>query len=144
MLNNIVVMGRLTRDPETKVLSNASTVTQFTVASDRDYQKAGGEKLTDFIPCRAWRQIGEFVEKYFQKGSMIVVEGRLHTDSWTDAEGNRHTSTYINVDRAHFGEKKKDASGEKPYTTYNRERSYRPDISAADFEEMADDGELPF
>ena len=143
MLNHITVIGRLTRDPESKILSNNTALTQFTVACDRDYVSANtGERQTDFLLCRAWRGTGEFVEKYFQKGSMIVVEGRMQADTWEDNEGNRRSITYINVDKVHFGEKKKDAVRDTPYTAYDRSAYSKQPRS--DFQELPDDGELPF
>ena len=94
---------------------------------------------------RAWREVGEFIGRYFEKGSMIVVKGRLESRKWTDSEGKNRTSWYINLEKAYFGEKKRDsAGGEKPYATRSRDSYRPPDISAADFEEMPDDGELPF
>ena len=88
MLNHIVIMGRLTRDPELRRTGSGIAVASFSVAVDRDFGgRDGGEKETDFIDCVAWRQTGEFVSKYFTKGSMIVVSGRLQIRSWTDKEG---------------------------------------------------------
>ena len=90
MLNHITIMGRLTRDPELRRTGSGVAVASFTVAVDRDFGgRDGGEKETDFIDCVAWRQTGEFVSKYFTKGSMIVVSGRLQIRSWTDKDGNK-------------------------------------------------------
>ena len=143
MLNHIVIMGRLTRDPETRNISNSTTQTQFTVACDRDYVNANtGERKTDFHICRAWQQTGEFVEKYFQKGSMIVVTGRMQTDTWDDIEGNKHSITYISVEKVYFGEKKKDSARTEPYTAYDRSTYNKEPRS--DFRELPDDGDIPF
>ena len=93
MLNHIVIMGRLTRDPELRRTGTGIAVTSFTVAVDRDFApKDGGERETDFIDCVAWRSTGEFVSKYFSKGSMAVVSGRLQIRSWTDKDGNKRRS----------------------------------------------------
>ena len=143
MLNHITVMGRLTRDPESKSISNSTMLTQFSVACDRDYVKAdSGERQTDFLLCRAWRHTGEFIEKYFQKGSMIVIEGRMQADTWEDSEGNKRSITYVNVEKVHFGEKKKDSVRTEPYTTYDRSAYNKEPRS--DFRELPDDGEIPF
>lgn len=107
MLNHITIMGRLTRDPELRRTASAVAVTSFCLAVDRDYApKEGGEKKTDFINCVAWRQTGEFVSKYFSKGRMMVVSGRLEMRDWTDKDGNKRTTAEINVDNAYFGDSK--------------------------------------
>ena len=112
MLNHIVIMGRLTRDPELRRTGSGVAVTSFRVAVDRDFvPKDGGERKTDFIDCVAWRQTGEFISKYFAKGRMIIVEGRLEMRDWTDRDGNKRTSAEINVDNAYFGESKRDGDG---------------------------------
>lgn len=146
MLNNISLMGRLTRDPETRVVgSKGITVTQFKVAVDRDFQKEGAEKQTDFITCRAWRQTADFIDRYFRKGMLVALQGSLQSSKWTDRDGQDRTNWFVNVSQAHFAEPKKDGAGGKPYAGYAREEMRRPpDISAPDFEELPDDGELPF
>ena len=99
MLNHITIMGRLTRDPELRRTGSGIAVASFTVAVDRDFGgRDGGEKETDFIDCVAWRQTGEFVSKYFTKGSMIVVSGRLQIRSWTDKDGNKRRTAEVTVD----------------------------------------------
>ena len=109
MLNHIVIMGRLTRDPELRRTGSGLAVASFSVAVDRDWpNKETGEKETDFINCVAWRQTGEFVSKYFAKGSMIVVSGRLQIRPWTDKDGNKRTTAEIVADSVYFGESKKD------------------------------------
>ena len=153
MLNHIVIMGRLTRDPELRTTQSGVSVTSFTVAVDRDFGgRDGGERQTDFIDCVAWRQTGEFVSKYFHKGSMIVVSGRLQSRKWQDREGNNRTSWEINADNVYFGESRRDSSGEGSYesrSTYDSGRSYEAPRSVSPapsaFSELGDDdGELPF
>ncbi len=112
MLNHIVIMGRLTRDPEYRTTSSSLSVANFTVAVDRDFSgKDGGEKETDFIDCVAWRKTAEFLTKYFTKGSMIVVSGRLQIRQWKDKEGNNRRSAEIVADNVYFGESKNGNSG---------------------------------
>lgn len=119
MLNQSVLMGHITKDPETRFLQGTnSSVTRFTIAVERDYKAAGEEKpKTDFINCVAWNKTGEFVAKYFPKGSMIAVWGSIETGSYTDNEtGKKVYTTEIRVDRAYFtGEKR--ASGSSPDTS---------------------------
>ena len=112
MLNHIVIMGRLTRDPELRRTGTGIAVASFTVAVDRDFGgRDGGEKETDFIDCVAWRNTGEFVSKYFTKGSMIVVSGRLQIRSWTDKEGNKRRTAEVVADNVYFGESKRSNEG---------------------------------
>lgn len=126
MLNHITIMGRLTRDPELRYTQQNTPVASFTLAVDRDF----GDKQTDFIDCVAWRSSAEFVSRYFGKGSMAVVAGRLQIREWTDNNGNKRRNAEIVAEHVYFGEsKRKEASA---------------DISAADFEDLDDDGELPF
>lgn len=126
MLNTITIMGRLTRDPELRYTQSNTPVASFTLAVDRDF----GEKQTDFIDCVAWRGTGEFVDKYFSKGSMAIVSGRLQIRSWTDDNGSKRRSAEVVAEHVYFGESKR--------------RETSADISAADFEDLDDDGELPF
>lgn len=127
MLNHIVIMGRLTAAPELRYTQQNTPVASFTLAVDRDYQQGGSEKQTDFIPCVAWRGTAEFVSKYFSKGSMAAVSGRLQLRDWTDKDGNKRRTAEVVAESVYFGEsKKRDAS---------------PDVP---FEEIPDDGELPF
>ena len=109
MLNHITLMGRLVRDPELRRTGSGIAVASFRIAVDRDYSpKDGGERKADFIDCVAWRQTGEFISKYFTKGRMIVVDGRLEMRDWTDKEGNKRTSAEIVVANAYFGDSKRD------------------------------------
>ncbi|MDD5864279.1 MAG: single-stranded DNA-binding protein [Firmicutes bacterium] len=112
MLNHIVIMGRLVRDPELRRTGSGVAVASFRVAVDRDFvPKDGGERKADFIDCVAWRQTGEFISKYFAKGRMIVVDGRLEMRDWTDKDGNKRTSAEIVVANAYFGDSKRDNDG---------------------------------
>ena len=150
MLNHITIMGRLTRDPELRYTQSQTPVASFTLAVDRDFGgRDGGEKQTDFIDCVAWRQTAEFVSKYFQKGSMAVVSGRLQIRDWTDREGGKRRSAEVVVDNIYFGESKRREGGEmrsdsRPaYQSSNEGVS--PGMGASAFSELGDDdGELPF
>ena len=157
MLNHIVIMGRLTRDPELRRTGTGVAVASFTVAVDRDFGKnENGEKETDFIDCVAWRQTGEFVSKYFTKGRMAVVSGRLQIRSWTDKDGNKRRTAEVVADNVYFGDSKKSRDdGEGSYGNYSRQDSYRTPArssfeqaqsTASAFQAIddADDGELPF
>ena len=116
MLNHIVIMGRLTRDPELRRTGSGVAVASFTLAVDRDFApKDGGERETDFIDCVAWRQTGEFVSKYFTKGRMIVVSGRLQIRSWTDKDGNKRRSAEIVADNVYFGSSRRDDASNGSY-----------------------------
>lgn len=121
MLNHIVIMGRLTRDPELRRTGSGLAVASFSVAVDRDWpNKETGERETDFIDCVAWRQTGEFVSKWFAKGSMIVVAGRLQIRNWVDKDGNKRKTAEIVADSVYFGESKNDRdvrNSATPYTT---------------------------
>ena len=118
MLNHIIIMGRLTRDPELRTTQAGVSVTSFTVAVDRDFGgRDGGERQTDFIDCVAWRATGEFVSKYFHKGSMIVVSGRLQSRKWQDRDGNNRTSWEINADNVYFGESRRDSDSNRSTAT---------------------------
>ena len=145
MLNHIDLMGRLTRDPELRRTANGTAVASFTVAVDRDFQnKESGEKETDFIDCVAWRHTGEFVSKYFQKGSMIVVTGRLTIRAWQDKDGNKRRSAEVVVDSAYFGSSKKDSTYEVAASSAPATEGYaslpQPDFSVLE----DDDAGLPF
>lgn len=145
MLNHIVIMGRLTRDPELRRTGSGVAVTSFTVAVDRDLaSKDSVEKETDFIDCVAWRQTGEFVSKYFKKGSMVVVSGRMQIRSWTDKDGNKRRSAEVVVDNCYFGESKNGAQSSEPSYT-----GFIPNAPATapanDFAVLDnDDAQLPF
>ena len=104
MLNKIIVMGRLTHDPELRRTGSGTPVCSFSIACDRDFKSQSGEKETDFFDVVAWRTTGEFVSKYFTKGRMAVVEGRLQIREWQDKEGNKRRSAEINADNVYFGD----------------------------------------
>ena len=125
MLNHIIIMGRLTRDPELRRTGSGIAVASFSVAVDRDFGgRDGGEKETDFIDCVAWRQTGEFVSKYFTKGRMIVVSGRLQIRSWTDKEGNKRRTAEVVAENCYFGDSKRDDQGGSSYGGNNYGSSY--------------------
>ena len=109
ILNHIVIMGRLTRDPELRRTGSGIAVANFTVAVDRDRNGQDGNKETDFIDCVAWRQTAEFVSKYFNKGKLIIASGRLQITSFTDKDGNKRKKAEVVADNCYFGESKRDA-----------------------------------
>ena len=109
MLNKVILIGRFTRDPELRSTPQGTSTCSFSLAVDRNYQSAGGERQTDFINCVAWRQTAEFISKYFQKGNLICVEGSIQTRSWKDNDGNNRYATDVVVDRTYFVESKKSA-----------------------------------
>ena len=110
MLNRIILMGRLTRDPELRRTSSGTAVTSFSLAVDRDFKSQSGEKETDFIDIVAWRNTAEFVSKYFTKGRMAVVEGRLQIHDWKDKDGNNRHSAEVVADNIYFGDSRKDTA----------------------------------
>ena len=133
MLNKIILMGRLTRDPELRRTQSGTAVASFTLAVDRDYKPQDGERETDFIDIVAWRGTAEFVSKYFSKGRMAVVEGRLQVRDWTDKDGNKRRSTEVVADNVYFGDSKRPESG-------------TPAEPSGELQELPDEekGELPF
>ena len=144
MLNHITIMGRLTRDPELRRTGSGVAVASFTVAVDRDFSgKDSGEKETDFIDCVAWRQAGEFVSKYFTKGRMIVVSGRLQIRSYTDKDGNKRRIAEVVADNCYFGDSKKEESNSDNYGGYSAPAM--PEVPASDYSMIEDeDAQLPF
>ena len=132
MLNRIIVMGRITRDPELRRTNSGTAVASFTVAVDRDFKSQSGEKETDFIDVVAWRNTAEFVSKYFSKGRMAVVEGRLQLRDWTDKNGNKRRSAEIVADSVYFGDSKRDGGD----ATQSEPQG--------GFSEVEDDGDLPY
>jgi single-strand DNA-binding protein len=138
MLNHIVLMGRLTRDPELRRTGSGTPVASFTIAVDRDFgSKDGGEKETDFIDIVAWRNTAEFVSKYFTKGRMAVVNGRLQVRNWTDDKGNNRRTAEVVADNVYFGDTKR--------TDDNATQNTYQDAGASNFEEMTgDDSDVPF
>ena len=150
MLNHITIMGRLTRDPELRRTGSGVAVASFTVAVDRDFfGRDGGERETDFIDCVAWRNSGEFVAKYFTKGSMIVVSGRLQIRSWTDKEGNKRRTAEVVADNCYFGESRRSEGGSSAGSYSAPAASFggysAPAAPASDFAMLEDDdAQLPF
>ena len=149
MLNHITIMGRLTRDPELRRTGSGIAVASFTVAVDRDFGgRDGGEKETDFIDCVAWRQTGEFVSKYFTKGRMAVVSGRLQIRSWKDKDGNNRRTAEIVADNVYFGDSKRDgdtAGGFAAAPAGSFGGYSAPAAPASDFAMLDDDdAQLPF
>ncbi|MBR4016443.1 MAG: single-stranded DNA-binding protein [Oscillospiraceae bacterium] len=147
MLNHITIMGRLTRDPELRRTGSGVAVASFTVAVDRDFGKnENGERETDFIDCVAWRQTGEFVSKYFTKGRMAVVSGRLQIRSWTDKDGNKRRTAEVVADNVYFGDSRRDGDGGNfaaPADTFGGYSA--PAAPASDFAMLDDDdAQLPF
>lgn len=162
MLNKIIIHGRLTRDPELRTTQSGVSVASFTVAVDRDFSDQSGDRGVDFIDCVAWRSGAEFVSKYFRKGQLILVDGRLQSRKWEDRDGNKRTNWEIIADHTYFGEPKREERGDSygsyqaaPSSTGN---SYAPPPSSYSsaqppaqqykqqtFTELPDDdGELPF
>ena len=167
MLNHIVIMGRLTRDPELRYTQSQVPVASFSVAVDRDFGgRDGGERQTDFFDCSAWRSTGEFVSKYFRKGSMIVVSGRMQSRKFQDRDGNNRTAWDIQADNVYFGDSKRDSDGQSggnygpsygsqgsyggqssygSQSGYSSEPTQVPPVTPSPFEDLeGDDGDLPF
>ena len=152
MLNKIILMGRLTRDPELRRTGSGTAVTSFSLAVDRDFKSQSGEKETDFIDVVAWRNTAEFVSKYFTKGRMAIVEGRLQIRDWTDRDGGKRRSAEVVADNVYFGDSKRDAGGgdyapSAPSYSAPAGGGYTPAPSGghSDFAEIGEeDGELPF
>lgn len=133
MLNKIFVMGRLTKNPELRRTGSGTPVASFTLAVDRDFKSQGGEKETDFIDIVAWRSTAEFVSKFFSKGRMAVVEGRLQIRDWTDKDGNKRKNAEIVADNVYFGDSKRDGQQDNPVAQHQ------------EFTDIDDDeGDLPF
>lgn len=132
MLNKIFLMGRLTRDPELRRTQSGTAVASFALAVDRDYKDQDGQRETDFVDIVAWRSTAEFVSKYFSKGRMAVVEGRLQVRLWTDKDGNKRRTTEVVADNVYFGDSKK---------VSDSDTSPAPDFREVPPEEK---GELPF
>lgn len=148
-LNHITIMGRMVRDPELRRTGTGTAVASFTLAVDRDFTgKDGGEKETDFIDCVAWRNTGEFVSKYFAKGRMAIVSGRLQIRSWTDKEGNKRRNAEVVADNVYFADSKRDDQGGNSYGSapaQNNYGGYSAPTGPSDFAMMEDDdAQLPF
>ena len=140
MLNKIFIMGRLTRDPELRRTNSGTAVTSFTLAVDRDFKNADGTKETDFVDCVVWRQTAEFVSKYFSKGRMAVVEGRLQMRDWQDKDGNKRRNAEVIADNVYFGDSRSDNA-----SSGHQAAKAPVNVDAEDFAEVEDDdSDLPF
>ena len=138
MLNNIIIMGRLTRDPELRRTNSGTAVTSFTLAVGRDFKNADGTKETDFVDCVAWRSAAEFAAKYFTKGRMAVVEGKLQIRDWTDKDGNKRRNAEVIADNLYFGDSRSDNG-------FHQAAKAPVNVDAEDFAEVEyDDSDLPF
>ena len=150
MLNHITIMGRFVRDPELRRTGSGIAVASFTLAVDRDFKASGtNEKEVDFIDCVAWRQTGEFFSKYFSRGRMAVVSGRLQIRSWTDKDGNKRRTAEVVADNVYFADSKSDSSApsiQAPAPTSYAAPAYSaPNYPASDFQMLEDDdAQLPF
>lgn len=131
MLNTVTIMGRLTKDPELRRTPSGTAVASFTLAVNRDFKDSNGDEGTDFINCVAWTHTAEFVSKYFTKGRAAVVNGRLQVRQYTDKNGNKRTATEVVANNVYFTDSKKETATEGNY-------------KAPEFEDIEDDGELPF
>lgn len=121
-LNKAIILGRITHDLEVRQTPGGTAVLQFTVAVDRNYSK-DGEKQTDFINCVAWRQTAEFIGRYFGKGRMIAVDGRLQTRTYEDKNGTKHYITELIVENANFTGEKSDG-GNYQNNSYNQNNGF--------------------
>ena len=139
MLNKIILMGRLVRDPELRKTNSGTSVASFTIAVDRDFKSQDGEKETDFIDIVVWRNTAEFVSKYFTKGRMAVVEGRLQIRDWTDKEGGKRKAAEVVADNVYFGDSKTNGAAQKDNFESLANRMSHGFVSADE-----DMGDLPF
>ena len=138
MLNRIVIAGRLTNDPEIRRTTTGTPVTSFTIACDRDFKDKSGKKETDFIDVTAWRNTAEFVGKYFSKGKMAIVEGRLQLRDWVDKDGNKRRNAEVLAENVYFGDNKREGTQSDNLADLEKR------IESADFSPVEDDSELPF
>ena len=150
MLNHITIMGRMVRDPELRRTGSGVAVASFTLAVDRDFKASGGgEKEVDYIDCVDWRQPGEFVSKYFTRGRMAVVSGRLQIRSWNDKDGNKRRTAEVVADNVYFGDFKSDGTSTGAQAaapaSYGTPAYSAPNYPASDFQMLEDDdAQLPF
>ena len=141
-LNKIFLQGRLTHDPELRRTGSGTAVTSFSLACDRDFKSQSGEKETDFIEVVAWKNTAEFVSKYFSKGRMAVVDGRLQIRDWTDKAGNKRTTAEVVADNVYFADSKRSESNENQEENFNALSGRLSDDFVPASEE--DTSELPF
>ena len=147
MLNKVIIMGRLTRDPEIKKVNSDISMCSFSIACDRDIvNKQNNERETDFFDVTAWRSTADFVGKYFAKGRMAVVEGRLQIRDWKDKDGNNRRSAEVVADNVYFGDSKRDGASGGDYAppAYGSPASTYSAPAGGGFAEIEEDGELPF
>lgn len=151
MLNRVILMGRLTADPELKQTPNGISVTSFSLAVDRNYAGKGAERQTDFINCVAWRQTAEFISRYFSKGRMIAVEGSLQVRNYVDKNENKRQAVEVVVDQAYFADSKNAAPSSPAPSYQSAAPAYAPAAPVAfnagsveDFQEIDDEDDLPF
>ena len=152
MLNRVILMGRLTADPELKQTPNGISVTSFSLAVDRNFTSRGAERQTDFINCVAWRQTAEFISRYFGKGRLMAVEGSLQVRNYVDKNENKRQAVEVVVDQAYFADSKNAAPSSSPAPSYQSAApAYAPAAPVAfnagsveDFQEIDDEDDLPF
>ena len=142
MLNKVVIMGRFTKDPELRRTGSGTAVTSFSLACDRDFKSQSGDKETDFIEVIAWKNTAEFVSKYFSKGRMAVVEGRLQIRDWTDKAGNKRTTAEVVADNVYFADSKRSESNDNQKENFNALSGRLSDDFVAALND--DTSELPF
>lgn len=140
MINNVVLMGRLTADPELKTTPNGTSVTSFSVAVERSYAPKGQERETDFINIVAWRHTADFICRYFSKGAMIAIEGSIQTRKYQDKNGNNRVSVEVVANQVSFCGSKNEGNASRPPATQD---SLDVDTDG-DFEDLPDDDDLPF
>ena len=146
MINMVALMGRLTFEPELRTTPSGVSVLRFQVACDRNYQRSGQDRQTDFIDCVAWRQTAEFISRYFHKGSMIAVEGSIQTSSYTDKSGNPRKQVEVVANNVSFcGSKNETGTGSAVSGGFNEPAPSYASADNSDFEEIVDDDDdLPF
>lgn len=137
MMNVVSIMGRIVATPELRKTQSGISVTNFTIANERDFQNKGEEKQTDFIEVVAWRNTAEFLCKYFVKGQLIGLNGRLQTKNYQDKEGNKRKAYEVLADNVYFAEGKKNSNNSEPTVEYSQG-------DTEDFTEISDDQDLPF
>lgn len=143
-MNKVILMGRLTRDPEMRLTPQGTAVAQFTTAVNRRFGKSGE---ADFINCVAWRQTAEFIGRYFHKGKMIALEGSIQTRTWDGKDGKKQYATEVIADAVYFCEKEKRTSpgdGYQPMPSYDEPQGYKPDNGFEEVDDEASEDDIPF
>lgn len=149
MLNSVILMGRLTRDPDYKKTQSDISVCKFSIAVERKFQnKQTGERETDFIDCQAWRGTADFISRYFSKGSMVAIEGELQNNNWTDKDGNKRYSYIVQVNQVHFCGSKNDSAQSSTSQAEPAQQGQNNDSLSigelGEFEQVLGNGEVPF